>query len=303
MIVSSNYDGAKYQKLEDMLSKSNNNNSMENFKSHYSDFRPVLDQISDSQRTNNLFDIYDHARFLKKDMINLVMEKALCLSEQRDVFILDNFGPDSIYPSPKVNLDVIEHSKILDRLNVPQDSLDAIMFDFNNAEYLSDIRNISTKTVNTGNIERHPDYKTVRKALSELVDTFDYSHLDFFHNLAEHFDKFFLVTLEPYMALTLGTVLFMNVIGLLHVKGSFKKIMIDLILLRKEKEAVHPGLISKILIYLFEVYNDFNNKLSFISSITEVPYFDNYFRKFLVVWFMQTVIVVSLVFYILSFFF
>ena len=276
---------------------------MELFKAHHSDFRPVLDQISDTKRTNNLFDVYDHARFLKEDLTNLIRDKAICLSERRDVFILDNFGTDSIYPSPKINLDIIEHSKTLDRLNVPQDSLDAIMFDYNNAEYLSEIRTISPKTVNTGNIENHSEYKTVRKALSDLVDTFDFTHLDYYQYLAEHSEKFFLATLEPYMALTLGSVLFMSVIGLLHVKGSFKKIIIDLIILRKKREAFKPGLIFKILTYLFGRYDSFSRRISLISSLNNAPYFHVYFRRLFVLFLVQTVIVTSLIFYILSFFF
>ena len=288
------------EKLESLLSTSNDPAAIKSFREHYSSFRPVLDQIYNNDKPE-LFNVVDHVDFLKKDMHNLVIDKGICLAEERDIFILDNFNKSSIHPSPKLNLDIIEHSKILEKLNCSNDSLDAIMFDFNKSEYISKIKNLSTKTVDIVNIEKHPNYESVRQALAKLIETFDSSHIDFLTNLAENYETFLLVTLEPYIALVLGGTLFMKVIGSLHIKGSFKKIVIDLITLRKNREYVRPSLTKKILTYLLRLYNDFSIT-SLTSSITNVKTFDKYLCNLMVIWLMQALVVVFSVIYIFSFF-
>ena len=261
--------GYKNRKLEKMLSNDPTLN-IQNFKNHYENYKPVMDQINKFDKKKDLIDIQESAEFAKKDLYNLVIDKSSpctpeekqkfikeilrpsteaekksfnnlvlnnvesCSPEERDIFINEIFGDAPLRPIPRSKQDLKDIMRLLDYLGVtPHESITSLRYHFDSPEEDSIIDDIASRHLNFYRIEHSNRLEKFSAAMYSLIKNLDYTFLEFLKENIIKYEDFMLISFEPYIVLSLGSTFFLAIFQSLHVRGTFKRVMLKIIAKRE----------------------------------------------------------------------
>ena len=249
--------GPRNKKLEKMLSNDVNLN-IRDFKKHYRSYKPVIEEIGNFDK-KDLLDTNEIAEFTKKDLYNLVInDKEPCSPEERDEFINQWFGRAPYRTMPLSKHEIVDTVRVLDYLGAtPHESLAALRYYFDSPIHDCIIDDIASKHLNFRRVESHSKMFMVRTAIFNLIRNLDYNFLlHLKENIMKH-DDFMLICFEPYIALSVGGVIFLGIFQSLHVRGTFKKIMIDIISVRQS----HFSMDTKVKVHIVKKVRNWLNKI------------------------------------------
>ena len=191
------------------------------FKEHYNNFKPTLDQIKNFD-SNQLNKVSEMQSFIKSDLNNLFSRPYK--EDIRHEYlskIQENF--DKIP-------DILDYRKILTKVEYKAQNLaqaQDYFVDPNNTKVIQDA--FATSRCYSNAIMSHPDLPTIVDIVSRQLDNLTYEQLNILTDIITNYEKFALVTFEPYLVSLIGIKLFFKVFVPLHKSGAFSTFMANVI--------------------------------------------------------------------------
>ena len=173
------------------------------FKEHYHNFKPTLDQIK-NYNSNQLNKVSEMQSFIKSDLNNLFSRPYK--EDIRHEYLT------KIQENYEKIPDILDYRKILTKVDYKAQNLAQArdyFVDPNNIEVIQDA--FATSRCYSNAIMSHPDLPTIVDIVSRQLDNLSYKQLNILTDIITNYEKFALVTFEPYLVSLIGIKLFFKV--------------------------------------------------------------------------------------------
>lgn len=236
------------------------------FKEHYNNFKPTLDNIQSFDKTKltnpEIRNSYG-SDFVKADL------KGLFETGNHPNSRIDYLR--EMEPGFKNLSKYDEYLNIVNKFNVPSDTIEKLTVYYKTETNLLNIKAYIQKgQLYRYNFEKLPEFEETKSLLSSVLKNLDSEELNVLSYYIQNYEKFTVITLEPYMVSLLGFRLFFTIFVPIHQMGGFRFLVNEAILKSQEMNNTFKNRIVNFSNYSINSLSRFNQKWLPINTVSQV---------------------------------